>query len=91
MSDYNREDQGVPVDSRFRRKVLITALCSDTGGCQKAKQYHTQGGVHRTERRAMLLSEHLCPQTLSNYPAVFTTQRVLPGFNPRSREGSGRL
>lgn len=44
----------------------------------------SQGGAHRTARWVILLSEHLHPQSLSNYPDTHYTisPYVLPRFNP---------
>lgn len=39
-----------------------------------------QGGKHRTERWALLLSVHLYPQSLSNYPAEYKTRCISPTY-----------
>lgn len=58
-------------------------LCEQTQWWMSEGKWHPiQGGAHRTDRCAMLLSEHLHPQSLSNY-LVYSQHKVFsPTFSP---------
>lgn len=83
VRDYNRK--GVSVDGSFRRKMLITTLTPYVLWTNAEVDVRGEMAPHsrwRTARWMMLLSEHLYPQSLCNYPSVYTMHCIPAAFSP---------